>query len=37
VNLKRVSPPLDSDEVWKIVESIVSRYALGVPIKEGAA
>jgi hypothetical protein len=37
VNLERVSPPLDSDEVWKIAESMVSRYPLGVPIKEGAA
>jgi hypothetical protein len=37
VNLERVSPPLDSDEVWKIAESIVSRYPLGVPIKEGTA
>jgi putative DNA primase/helicase len=35
-NLERVSPPLDSDEVWKIAES-VSRYPLGVPIREGAA
>ncbi len=36
VNLERVSPPLESDEVWKIVES-VSGYPLGVPIKEGTA
>jgi hypothetical protein len=35
-NLERVSPPLDSDEVWKIAES-VSRYPLGVPIQDGAA
>jgi hypothetical protein len=36
VNLERVSPPLESEEVWKIVES-VSGYPLGVPIKEGTA
>jgi putative DNA primase/helicase len=36
VNLERVSPPLDSDEVWSIAES-VSGYPLGVPIREGAA
>lgn len=28
--------PLESDEVWKIAES-VSGYPLGVPIKEGTA
>jgi hypothetical protein len=37
VNLERVSPPLDQNEVWKIVDSISSRYPLGVPIQEGAA
>jgi hypothetical protein len=36
-NVERVSPPLDSDEVYKIVDSISNRYVLGVPIKEGAA
>jgi hypothetical protein len=36
-NLERVSPPLDSDEVYKIAESITGRYTLGVPIQEGAA
>jgi hypothetical protein len=36
VNVERVSPPLPSDEVYKIVDSISSRYPLGVPIKEGA-
>lgn len=36
-NLERVSPPLGSDEVWKLAESISSRYALGTPIREGAA
>ncbi|MFL6332058.1 MAG: bifunctional DNA primase/polymerase [Pyrinomonadaceae bacterium] len=36
VNLSRVSPPLDSDEVWKIAES-VSHYPLGAPVTEGAA
>jgi hypothetical protein len=36
-NVERVSPPLDTDEVYKIVDSISSRYPLGVPIKEGAA
>jgi hypothetical protein len=36
-NLERASPPLASDEVYKIVDSISSRYPLGVPIKEGAA
>jgi hypothetical protein len=36
-NLERASPPLDSNEVYKIVDSISSRYQLGVPIKEGAA
>jgi Bifunctional DNA primase/polymerase, N-terminal/Primase C terminal 1 (PriCT-1) len=30
VNLQRVSPPLDSGEVWRIAES-VSRYPLVVP------
>jgi len=36
-NVERVSPPLAPDEVYKIVDSISSRYALGVPIREGAA
>jgi hypothetical protein len=36
-NIERVSPPLDTDEVYKIIDSISSRYALGVPIKEGTA
>jgi len=36
-NLDRVSPPLESGEVYKIAESISSRYQLGVPIQEGAA
>lgn len=35
-NAERVSPPLDSDEVWKIAES-VSRYPRGVQISEGVA
>jgi hypothetical protein len=37
VNVERVSPPLTSDEVYKIVDSISGRYTLGVPIKEGTA
>lgn len=37
VNVERVSPSLDSDEVWKIAESISRLYPLGVPIQEGAA
>jgi putative DNA primase/helicase len=37
VNGERVSPPLDSDEVWKIAESIARLYPPGVPIQEGAA
>jgi hypothetical protein len=37
VNGERVSPPLDSDEVWKIAESIARLYPPGVPIREGAA
>lgn len=37
VNSERVSPPLASDEVYKIVDSISGRYSLGVPIQEGAA
>jgi hypothetical protein len=37
VNLERVSPPLDSDEVYKIADSISGRYPPGVPIREGAA
>lgn len=36
-NLARVSPPLDSSEVWRIAESISGRYALGVPISGGSA
>lgn len=36
VNQRRVSPPLDSDEVWRIVES-VGRYALGVPVNGDSA
>ena len=37
VNSERVSPPLSTDEVYKIVDSISSRYPLGVPIREGTA
>lgn len=37
VNVERVSPPLESSEVYKIVDSISNRYPLGVPIQEGAA
>lgn len=37
VNSERVSPPLESNEVYKIVDSIAGRYPLGVPIQEGAA
>jgi hypothetical protein len=37
VNVERVSPPLESNEVYKIVDSISSRYPLGVPIREGVA
>lgn len=33
-NLKRVSPPLASDEVWKLAESVSSRYPLGAPIHD---
>lgn len=36
VNLQRVSPPLDSDEVWRIADS-VSRYPLGVPVNRDLA
>jgi putative DNA primase/helicase len=36
VNVQRVSPSLDSDEVWRITES-VSRYPLGVPTNGGSA
>jgi len=36
-NVERVSPPLDSDEVYKIAESLSRSYALGVPIKEEVA
>jgi hypothetical protein len=36
-NVERVSPPLAPDEVYKIVDSISSRYPFGVPIREGAA
>jgi hypothetical protein len=36
-NVERVSPPLAPNEVYKIVDSISSRYPLGVPIREGAA
>jgi hypothetical protein len=36
-NLARVSPPLDSTEVWKIAEGIAGRYPLGVPINGGSA
>ena len=37
VTLERVSPPLETDELKKIVESIAGRYAPGVPIPEGGA
>ena len=36
-NLARVSPPLDSAEVWKIAEGIAGRYSLGVPVNGGSA
>jgi hypothetical protein len=36
-NLERVSPPLDSSEVYKVAESIAGRYPLGVPIQEEVA
>ncbi|HEX8354173.1 MAG TPA: bifunctional DNA primase/polymerase [Pyrinomonadaceae bacterium] len=37
VNSERVSPPLESNEVYKIVDSIAGRYPPGMPIQDGAA